>query len=78
MKASLQSDAKLSGYIFLDRILKLLQDAQWHTIDEIKNRDSLPSDTLNELLNFLQQQELIDKKDEKLRITSTGLKFLQL
>ncbi len=78
MKTSLQSNAKLSGYISIDRILELLQDMQWHSLDEIQKETALPPDKLNEALCFLQEQALIDKKDEMLKITSTGLKFLQL
>ncbi len=64
--------------ISLDRILELIQDIQWHSLDEIKLVISMPSDKLNEALCFLQEQVLIDRKDEKLRLTCTGLKFLQL
>ncbi len=78
MIASIQSNAKLSGYISIDRILELLQDIQWHSLEEIQKETALPSDKLNEALCFLRKQALIDRKDEKLRITSTGLKFLQL
>ena len=64
--------------ISLDRILELIQDIQWHSLDEIKLIVSMPSDKLNEALYFLQNQALIDIKDEMLKITYTGLKFLQL
>ncbi len=64
--------------ISLDRILELIQDIQWHSLDEIKLIISMPSDQLNEALCFLQKQALIDIKDETLKITCTGLKFLQL
>jgi predicted transcriptional regulator len=78
MRASFQSNAKLSGYISLDRILELIQDIQWHSLDEIVKVIPMPSDKLNEVLYFLQEQVLIDRKDEKLRLTCIGLKFLQL
>ncbi len=61
-----------------DGILEQIQDAQWHNIGEIKQNTSLPHDTLDKLLLFLQEQEFIDKKNEKLRITSFGSKYLQL
>ncbi len=51
---------------------------QWHSLEEIQKETALPSDKLNEVLLFLQEQTLIDEKDEMLRITCTGLKFLQL
>jgi predicted transcriptional regulator len=78
MKTSLQSNAKLSSYISIDRILELLRDIEWHSLEEIQKEIALPSDKLNEVLYFLQKQALIDREEEKLRITSTGLKFLQL
>ncbi len=78
MKTSNQSNVKLSGYISLDRILELIQDIQWHSLDEIVKVIPMPSDKLNEVLCFLQKQALIDRKNEKLRLTCTGLKFLQL
>jgi predicted transcriptional regulator len=78
MKTPIQSNAKLPGYISFDRILELLQDVQWHSLEEIQKETALPSEKLNVVLHFLQEQALIDRKDEKLRITSTGLKFLQL
>ncbi len=73
-----KSNAKLSGYISLDIILEQLQDMQWHSLEEIQKKMTLPSEKLNEGLHFLQEQSLIDKKDEMLRITCTGIKFLQL
>ncbi len=78
MGTLIQPNAKLSGYILLDRILGLLQDIQRHSLEEIQRTMTLPSEKLNEVLHFLQEQALIDKKDETLRITCTGLKFLQL
>jgi predicted transcriptional regulator len=78
MGTLIQSNSKLSGYISLDRILGLLQDIQRHSLEEIQKKMTLQSEKLNEMIHFLQEQALIDKKDETLRITCTGLKFLQL
>jgi predicted transcriptional regulator len=78
MGTLIQSNAKLSGYISFDKILELLQDMQRHSLEEIQKMMTLPSEKLNEVLHFLQEQALIDKNDEMLRITCTGLKFLQL
>ncbi len=78
MGTLIQSNAKLSGYIPFDRILGLLNDIRWHSLEEIQKKMTLPSEKVNEVLRFLQEQALIDKKDEMLRITCTGLKFLQL
>lgn len=62
----------------LDRILEFLRDFQWHSIEEIKKETSMPDEKLNELLYFLQEQSLINKENEKVRITPEGLKFLEL
>ncbi|MCX9011274.1 MAG: hypothetical protein OIN66_09140 [Candidatus Methanoperedens sp.] len=62
----------------LDRILEQLQDTQWHSLDELKKRLSLPSDKLNEAISFLQKQAFIDEKNGRLRITCMGLRFSQL
>lgn len=62
----------------LDGILEQIRDAQWHNIDEVKQNISLSQGMLDKLLHFLQEQEFIDKKNERLRITSFGLKYLQL
>jgi len=78
MRASFQSKAKLSDYISLDRTLELLQDMQWHSLEEIQKEIALPSEKLNAVLRFLQEQALVDGKNEMLRITCLGLKFLQL
>ncbi len=62
----------------LDGILEQIRDAQWHNIDEVKQNTPLSQGTLDKLLLFLQEQEFIDKKNEKLRITSFGSRYLQL
>ncbi len=78
MRASFQSKAKLSDYISLDRTLELLQDMQWHSLEGRQKEIALPSEKLNVVLRFLQEQALVDRKNEMLRITCLGLKFLQL
>jgi predicted methyltransferase len=62
----------------LDKILQHIQDTQWHNIEEIKNITEMPSDKLNTILSFLEKQSFIDMNKGKLRITSLGLKFLNL
>jgi predicted transcriptional regulator len=78
MKTPIQSNTKLPGYNSLDRILEQLQDMQWHSLEEIQKEIALPSEKLNVSLHFLQEQALVDRKNEMLRITCLGLKFLQL
>jgi DNA-binding IclR family transcriptional regulator len=62
----------------LDRITELLRDSQWHSLEEIKQKVPLPEVTLNELLIFLQELEIIENDNGNLRITPRGLRFLEL
>jgi predicted transcriptional regulator len=64
--------------ILIDRVMELLQDSQWHDIEEIKKETSASEDILNEILNFLQGQGYIIRENKKLRIKSKGLRFLEL
>ncbi len=67
-----------SLFHFLDRILEQLQDTKWHSFDEIKTNNPVSSDSLSASLHFLQEQAFIDIKNEKLRLTALGLRFLDL
>ncbi len=62
----------------IDRILELLQDFRWHSIEEIKKETAIQDKELDQILLFLHEQLLISKEKEKLRITPKGLKFLDL
>ncbi len=62
----------------IDRILELLQDFRWHSIEEIKKETAIQDKELDQILLFLQEQLIISKEKEKLRITPKGLKFLDL
>lgn len=62
----------------LDKILELIQDSNWHAVEEIKKKISLPEEKLDKMLSFLQEQKYIDREHERLRITSIGLRFLEL
>jgi predicted transcriptional regulator len=63
---------------YLDMALELLRDSQWHSIMSIKKEISLQNEKLNTILFFLQEHEFIEKENEKMRITSLGLRFLEL
>lgn len=63
---------------YLDRMLEQLQDSKWHSVDEIKTNNSVSSDSFSASLRFLQEQAFIDIKNEKLKITGLGLRFLDL
>ncbi len=61
----------------IDRVLELLQDSNWHGIEEMRQKYMLDR-TLTEKIYFLEELGLISIKNEKLRITPKGLKFLEL
>jgi hypothetical protein len=63
---------------YIDRTLELLRDPQWHSIMSIKKEISLPDEKLNTILFFLQEHEFVEKENEKIRITSLGVRFLEL
>ena len=62
----------------LDKILIQIQDSKWHSLEEIKKCLYYPSDKLNMLLNFLENESFINIKKDRVKITSLGLKFLNL
>ncbi len=62
----------------IDEILERICDTRWHSIDEIKNIIFLPSDKLNEVLCFLENQKFINKEKKEIRITDHGQNFLLL
>lgn len=64
----------------LDKILELLQDSQWHSLDEIKAQVSLPGDKVKNIIRFLEEQEFIswDKNKGEAKIKPVGLTFLEL
>ena len=70
----------VAGIKALDRILELLQDAQSHSLAEIKAQIPLPAEMLVLDLDFLAEFKFIVLWGEKseARITPLGLSFLEL
>jgi DNA-binding IclR family transcriptional regulator len=64
--------------VHIDRILDMLRNSPWQHTEEIRKEISLPDNNLNQLLHFLRELGYIEKDDERLKITSKGLKFLEL
>jgi predicted transcriptional regulator len=64
--------------IQIDRILEFLRDFQWHSIEEIKKEICISDEKLIKVLYFLQEQSLINKENEMVRITPKGSTFLEL
>ncbi len=63
---------------YLDRMLEQLKDSKWHSLDEIRTNNPVSSDSFSASLRFLQEQAFIDIKNEKLKITGLGLRFLDI
>lgn len=62
----------------LDIVMELLADSSWHSLEEIKKEISLNIELINEIINFLQELKLVERKDDNLKITEKGLKFLDI
>ena len=62
----------------LDIIMELLADSSWHSLEEIKKGMSLNIEVMNEIINFLQELDFIERNDDNLKITEKGLKFLDI
>jgi len=63
---------------YIDKLLALLQDSKWHKLDEISKNMPVSAYQLNEIIYFLQEQSLIEYENSELKITSKGLRFLNL
>ncbi|VVB87557.1 Uncharacterised protein [uncultured archaeon] len=63
---------------YLDKVLELLHDSQWHDIKVIRDEISMPDEKLSKVLGFLEEQAFVNKDDEKIRITNRGLKLLEI
>ncbi len=63
---------------YIDIALELLRDSHWHTLLSLEKEISLPEEKLNSILLFLKEYGFIERDNEKMRITSLGLRFLEL
>ncbi|MCK4696054.1 MAG: hypothetical protein KAT74_09835 [Candidatus Cloacimonetes bacterium] len=64
--------------IEIDKIMEMLQDCRWYSIERIKKQISLPKKKIDTVLRFLKQEALIEEENGKMRITPRGLKLLEL
>ncbi|MCX9026705.1 MAG: hypothetical protein OIN86_00815 [Candidatus Methanoperedens sp.] len=62
----------------MDKILILLQDSKWHDLEEINKEIPISTHQMEEIAFFLQEQSLINKEKQSIKITSKGLRFLDL
>jgi len=61
----------------LDRVLELLAERE-RTFDELKAETSLSNETLNLVIDFFVAHDFTTKDDNRIRITDSGRKFLEL
>jgi predicted transcriptional regulator len=64
--------------LYLDTALELLRDSQWHSIMSIKKEISLQDEKFNTIISFLQEHGFVEKENQKMRITFSGLRFMEL
>ena len=61
----------------LDRVLELLAERE-RTFEELKAETSLSDETLNLVIDFFVAHDFATKDDNRIRITDSGRKFLEL
>ena len=61
----------------LDRVLELLAERE-RTFDELKAETSLSDETLNLVIDFFVAHDFATKDDNRIRITDSGRKLLEL
>jgi len=64
----------------LDKILELIHDSNWHSLDEIGSRVPLSEDKFEKVIAFLEENEFIslDDDNKSAKIKTLGLRFLEL
>ncbi len=61
----------------IDWVMEQIKDSKWHGVDEMKQKN-VSEKNLTQRINFLAEQGLIIFKNEKIKITQKGLRFLEL
>ncbi|GAH97474.1 unnamed protein product [marine sediment metagenome] len=64
-----------------DKIVELLHNSRWHSVDELKAKIYLPPEKLASILDFLAKFYFIEFRGERekseVKITQLGLSFLE-
>jgi predicted transcriptional regulator len=62
----------------MEKILKLLSDGEWHTVDEIQERIRLTGSKVKRVIEFLKEYNLviIDEGEHRIRLNDSVRKFL--
>ena len=61
----------------LDRVLELLAERE-RTFDELKAETSLSDETLNLVIDFFVAYDFAERRNNHIRLTDRGRKFLEL
>jgi len=61
----------------LDRVLELLAERE-RTFEELKAETSLSDETLNLVIDFFLAHDFATKDNNRIRLTDSGRKFLEL
>lgn len=62
----------------LDEILMRLHVSIWSECAEILEGFNISKNQFKEIIHFLQNQQLVELNNDGIRITSEGIKFLEL
>jgi len=62
----------------VNAVLKLLSDKEWHRTEEIVEKAEINKDKTKEIAEFLNKFSFVEVRGENVRITSLGLKLLEL
>ena len=63
---------------YLDNALELLKDSEWHMIEEVKGEIPLQKENFYKIIDILHEYGFIDIDNSTVRITSKGIKILEL
>lgn len=60
------------------RILELLSDGEWHTLDEIRKRTELTKRNFTRIIQFLEEYNfvVVDEEEGKIKLNENVRKFL--
>jgi len=63
----------------IDEVVDLIKDGQWHTLEDIVTKATLPELKTNKILEFLADYNFIhlDSRHKKAKVTHSLMKFLK-
>jgi len=76
-----REDKYENGFEFLDDVLDILDDEEWHDLEEIVEKTSLTEERVGEIMELLRTIELVkfqEKEVEKVKVGELGTTILEL